>query len=355
MFKKCFAAAMLVLSLSLPAAAQDAATVIGNASKAMGADNLKTIQYSGPASDFAFGQAFTPSQPWPVFKNKTYTRTVDFEAPAYRIDRVPEPIDPQRRGGGLPPAQTQTVIFNANTPWPQQLEIWMTPSGFLRAATTNNATVKSQTMGGKKYNVVTFTGKNNAKVNGFINDQNMVEKVETLIDNPMLGDTPFEMSYTDYKDFGGVKFPTRIVQKQGGFRPRPDGHRCESNAPSEIQPPQGRGGAGARAAQPPATTSETGGRRHLILPAMQRSPSTSGLSSSSKGRRAARATAIIDEAKKLIPNKPIRYVVNTHAHFDHSRTSTFVAEGATIITIRSTSRITRRFQFAAHAQSRQAG
>ena len=43
MFKKCFAGAVLVTTLSWTAAAQDARTVIGNASKAMGADNLKTI------------------------------------------------------------------------------------------------------------------------------------------------------------------------------------------------------------------------------------------------------------------------------------------------------------------------
>jgi len=35
----------------------------------------------------------------------------------------------------------------------------------------------------------------------------------------------------------------------------------------------------------------------------------------------------------VIPNKPIKYVVNTHGHFDHSGgLRTFVAEGATIIT-----------------------
>ena len=47
----------------------------------------------------------------------------------------------------------------------------------------------------------------------------------------------------------------------------------------------------------------------------------------------ARATQIIDAAKKLIPGKPIRYVVNTHHHFDHSMgLRTFVAEGATVVT-----------------------
>ena len=46
-----------------------------------------------------------------------------------------------------------------------------------------------------------------------------------------------------------------------------------------------------------------------------------------------RASAIIAEAKKDIPNKPIKYVVNTHNHFDHSSgLRAFIAEGATIIT-----------------------
>jgi len=47
----------------------------------------------------------------------------------------------------------------------------------------------------------------------------------------------------------------------------------------------------------------------------------------------ARATQVITEAKRLIPGKPIRYVVNTHHHIDHSSgLRTFVAEGATVVT-----------------------
>jgi len=46
-----------------------------------------------------------------------------------------------------------------------------------------------------------------------------------------------------------------------------------------------------------------------------------------------RADEIIAHAKKLVPNKPIKYVINTHAHFDHAQgLRAFVAEGATIIT-----------------------
>jgi glyoxylase-like metal-dependent hydrolase (beta-lactamase superfamily II) len=47
----------------------------------------------------------------------------------------------------------------------------------------------------------------------------------------------------------------------------------------------------------------------------------------------ARSLAVISEARKLAPNKPIKYLINTHHHFDHSGgLRTYVAEGATIIT-----------------------
>ena len=46
-----------------------------------------------------------------------------------------------------------------------------------------------------------------------------------------------------------------------------------------------------------------------------------------------RSMATIAEAKRMFPNKPIKYLVNTHVHFDHSGgVRTYVAEGATIVT-----------------------
>jgi len=337
-------AALVVATFSCaPAAAQDTKAVLAGAAKALGADTLKTIEYSGNGFDFALGQAPNPNAPWPRFVDKTYTRAIDFEAGSTRMERIRLQGENPPRGGGQQPVvgeQPQTqIVMGASAPWVQQLEIWMTPHGFLRAAGSRSTTVEAQTSGGRKLNVVTFTGDNKAKVNGYINDQNLVEKVETWIDNPVLGDMLFEAVYTDYKDFGGVKFPTRIVQRQGGH-PVLDLTITDvkPNAPVTIQQPQGRGAAPAGGGAAPSSevpTQKIAEGVYLILGgyASVAVDFKDGIVIIEGPQSEARALAIIAEAKKLIPNKQIRYVVNTHHHFDHaSGLRPFAAEGATIIT-----------------------
>lgn len=323
--------------------AQDAKTVIGNASKALGVDSLKTVQYSATGYDFALGQAPNPSSPWPKFIEKSYSRSIDFEKPASRVDRVRLQGENPPHGGGQQPIVgeqpvNQTIIVNAETPWVQQLEIVLMPHGFLRAAAAKNATVEAKTVGGKKYTVVSFLGDNKAKVNGYINDQNLVERVETWIDNAFLGDMAFEAIYSDYKDAGGAKFPMHMVQKQGGY-PIFDltVTDVKANAPVTIQAPQGRGGAGGGGA--PAATQATSEKLsdgvYLILGgyAAIAIDFKDHITIVESGQSEARGQAIIAEAKRLIPNKPITYVVNTHAHIDHSSgLRAAVSEGATILT-----------------------
>jgi glyoxylase-like metal-dependent hydrolase (beta-lactamase superfamily II) len=51
------------------------------------------------------------------------------------------------------------------------------------------------------------------------------------------------------------------------------------------------------------------------------------------GQNDARGLAVMAAAKQAIPGKPVRYVVNSHPHFDHaSGLAAAVAEGATILT-----------------------
>jgi glyoxylase-like metal-dependent hydrolase (beta-lactamase superfamily II) len=343
MFKRCSIGLALAALLVWSASAQDARTVVGNASKAIGVEALKTVQYSATGLDFALGQAPNPSSPWPKFINKSYSRAINFETPASRVDRVRLQGENPPRGGGQQPVVgeqpvNQTIIVNAETPWVQQLEIVMMPHGFLRAAAAKNATSEAKTVAGKKYNVVTFLGDNKAKVNGYINEQNLVERVETWIDNAFFGDMPFEAIYTDYKDIGGAQFPMHIVQKQGGY-PIFDLNLSDvkANAAVNIQPPQGRGGAPAAAAAPAggAQSEPLGDGVYLITGgyvaiAIDMKDHITILET---GQSEARGLAVIAEAKRVIPNKPVKYVVNTHSHVDHSSgLRAAVAEGATILT-----------------------
>ena len=62
-----------------------------------------------------------------------------------------------------------------------------------------------------------FTVGGKYKMIGTINAQGQVVKVQTWIDHPIVGDMLVETTYSDYKDFGGVMFPTGILQTQDGY------------------------------------------------------------------------------------------------------------------------------------------
>src|SRR5687768_5732903 len=98
-----------------PAAAQDARGVIDAASRAMGVETLRTVQYSATGHDFAIGQSGAPGAPWPKFVNPRYTRALNFETPASRVDRVRVQGEIPPYGGGLQPIageqeQSQTIV-----------------------------------------------------------------------------------------------------------------------------------------------------------------------------------------------------------------------------------------------------
>jgi len=353
MTKKCFAALALLLGCSWIASpwqsgARDAKTVIADATKALGAENLKSIEYSGSGYDFTLGQAPNPSSPWPKFIDKTYTRLISLDPVASRMQRVRMQGENPPRGGGQQPVvgeQQQNQVVAPGSPQAATLmdDLMMSvPYAFLKAASAASDTkVSSKTVGGKKYTVLTFTALNEAPASGYLNSQGVLERVETKIDNNVLGDIPFETTFEGYKDFSGVKFPTHIVQKQGAY-PVLDLTLTDvkPNAPVSFEQQakgKGRGGAPpAPGAAPAAATSEKLGEGvYLILGgyAAIAVDMTDHIVIIEGPQSDQRAGAIIAEAKRLIPNKPIRYVVNTHSHFDHAGgLRAFVAEGATVIT-----------------------
>jgi glyoxylase-like metal-dependent hydrolase (beta-lactamase superfamily II) len=211
------------------------------------------------------------------------------------------------------------------------MEIWTTPHGFLRAASANNAT-SQQVEGGSE---VSFTVGGKYRYVGRINANNEVERVETWIDNPILGDTPVEFAYSDYRDFGGIRFPGRIVRTQGGHPVLElTVSSVVKNPELQIEVPDP-----VRSYAPPPVTVAVekladgvyylrGGSHHSV--AIDQADHVVVVEAPLDEVRSA---AVIAKVKETIPNKPIRYIVNSHVHFDHSGgLRTYVAEGATVVT-----------------------
>jgi glyoxylase-like metal-dependent hydrolase (beta-lactamase superfamily II) len=209
--------------------------------------------------------------------------------------------------------------------------MWMaSPQGLLKAA---GSTASRPVADGAEISY-TVGGRYGLRVH--INKMNQVDRAQAFLPNDVFGDMLVETTYSGYKDFGGIQFPSRIVQTQGGY-PTLDLTitGVQTNQFVDITVPDN-----VRNAPPPAAltaTSQkvaegifwiTGGSHHSLAVDMG-----DHIAVIEGPQNEARSEVAIAEIKKVIPSKPIRYIVNTHLHFDHSGgLRTYVDEGATVVT-----------------------
>jgi len=148
----------------------------------------------------------------------------------------------------------------------------------------------------------------------------------------VVGDIKVVTHYGAYRDFAGVKFPERIIQYHDG-KPTLDltVTAVRANPPVDIQVP-----AHVQSDPVPVKSEKvadgvwyiTGISAHSVLIEMK---DYLIVVEAPHGER--RAMAVMAEVKKLVPNKPIKYLVNTHHHFDHSSgVRAYASEGITIVT-----------------------
>ncbi|MCC7417693.1 MAG: MBL fold metallo-hydrolase [Acidobacteria bacterium] len=344
------AAAALMAAVPLQAAAQTDA--VSAAAEAMGVETLDSITYSGTARSGAFGQSKAIGDPMTtvnVTRITTYTRTVTFAPPASEtalVSRATGPTQPPTVPGVAP---QPPGVFNQNVSgaqaasWAQALNIWTTPWGFLKSAAANNAAPRAE--GGQQ--VVTFSPAGFRSpsgqaytVTGYINAQNLVTKVETRVEHPVAGDLLVEFEYSGYRNMSGVQVPARIVQKQAGMTtfeatiaaatPNP------ANLSELLAPPPAPAPAAAAAPAPAGAPPvdrlgegafKIGGNYQSLAIDMG-----DHILVVECGQGDARAQAVFAAARQAIPGKPIRFVVNSHPHFDHAGgLGAAVAEGATIL------------------------
>ena len=341
----------------------DARTLAQTSLEAMGGDNLTSIQYSGTTGYVAgWGQNYSPSQDWPSNQLTSYTRTIDYGAGSSREDYTLTPGTGAGgpTGGGNAPLittplegeQRRISMVSGNFAWDmqgttvvpapadaeqRQLEIWLTPHGCLKAALApgaNPIAVTRNEQGKGRIRAVSFMALGKYRVQCAINDDNLIERIQTYFPNPVVGDLYYELVLTEYEDFGGVMFPTNFHAHhdldddlEGAGVNVSGGHNSFGLTVSNLQVnvndatltvPE----AVRQATVPPVRVESqeaadgvwyVGGGTHASV-AVEFEDFITVIEAPLNEER---SLAVIAEVKELIPGKPIRYLVNTHHHWDH--------------------------------------
>ena len=363
--------------------------VLRAAAQAMGVDNLKCVTISGTGYAGKVGQNVTQDTDWPRGEPlANYSRTINYDdrSSIEQFSRKPG-MNPRswKYGtgwlGGTPLQQKeqQTFVVSENFAWHLdgegtrpipapasaelwQLDIWLNPPGFIKAAMAPGANPTAiwrwemaesgrdgaTTAGIEKVTIVSATVLGKYRVNATINRQNLIQRIQTWVPHPVLGDMNYEHEYTEWRDIGGVKFPAGWHHHDGWDDERQiptisGGHNGFGGSFSKIEP-----NVCTSAVTVPEVVRQAAAPR-VQVEAHKLADGVWLLGGSSHNSVAvefknyvavveapldeARSLAVIAETVKFVPNKPIRFVINTHAHYDHlGGLRTYLHVGATVIT-----------------------
>jgi hypothetical protein len=222
------------------------------------------------------------------------------------------------------PVRQWEYLSGIDAPEYRQLEIVLTPHGFVKAALAQGAS-PTLVPGGGPRRVVLNNVLGKYKVIGTLED-NYVHMTETWIPNPVVGDMRITHEYVEWKDFGGFKFWTEdhshmIDTNQNDNRQfRVSSARANIKvAPETFAVPQ----EVTQATRPAVRVESTqlapgvwllgGGSHNSVLVEFRDFVTVVEAPLNDE-----RSQAVVAEVRRLVPNKPIRYVVNTHYHWDHS-------------------------------------
>ena len=328
----------------------DAATALG------GADNIQadnTLTISGSGENLNLGQNSSPDAPEPILKVSEYKRSIDFARNRSRLEQVRTATV-----GNTAPAKQILCLdgdaaFNVNAAGmatrasdqaakDRRAEMFHHPIGAIRAALAQGAVVANPRKEGNA-DVVDITTADGAKLTLYVDSHTKLpSRVTTMTDNigGPLGDMVVETSFANYADTAGLKLPTRLTTKNDNYTVADiqvtanaiNDNTGDLSAPADVKSAQA----------PPAAASAmvtvepvgkglwylTGQSHHSILVEF-----ADHLVLIETPQHEVRSAAVVAKARELVPNKPIKYVINTHHHFDHSGgIRTAIAEGATIIT-----------------------
>ena len=375
----------------------DPLPILAAASKEINESALRCVTYSGVGYSGPVGQTFENAVniDWPRSEMANYTRTINWETRTSKetFDRKPGNNPASWKYGlgwiGGTPTQKnlrQTHIVNGTYAWhsdgdgppvavpPEQaeiyqLDIWLTPHGFLKAARMPGANPKalwrweqiekgrdgnvvtfgSPVSGTEKVHVVAITVLGKYRVDATINSQNLITRIKTTVNDNVLGDFNIEHESTEFVAAGNSKWPINWHSHHGWddnwkFYSESTGHNgyggkfptVQANACDDaVAVPESV--KQAQHANPAHVTVEKiadgvfllgGGPANSYMVEFRDFVAVFEAPLSEE-----RSLAVIEQVTKLAPKKPIRWLISSHPHFDHiGGIRTYNHIGATVVT-----------------------
>jgi glyoxylase-like metal-dependent hydrolase (beta-lactamase superfamily II) len=378
------------LAQQYPPGFEDPAPILAAAAKEIGEANLRCVTFSGTGYSGPVGQTFenAPNIDWLRSEMANYTRTINFETGTSKetFDRKPG-LNPAAWKYGIgwvdgTPTQKnlrQTHIVNGQYAWHMdgdgqpvavppdlaeiyQLDIWLTPHGFLKAARKPGANPRAvwrweqlekgrdgNVVAPEKVHVVGITVLGKYRVDATINSQNIITRIKTTVNEPVLGDFNIEHESTNFIQAGTSKWPiawhshhgwddnwqfaseTTGHNGYGGKFPTVQANDCGDAVPVPEPVKQ------SPAPNPARVDVEKLANGVYLLGG---GPANSYMVEFrdfvvvfEAPLNEERSLAVIEQVAKLAPNKPIRYVISSHPHFDHiGGLRTYNHIGATVVT-----------------------
>lgn len=317
---------------------------------------IKDVAREATGTAYAQGQSLQPEQP--LLARAIELQTFQDFAGGKSVTLFTQ------TGTGILPTRTRTVaidngfaynlVTKVQTPLaPPALaaarsNLRRDPAVLLLTALDRADTLRSlgeDTLDGRKHKLVTFSTADGAQVAlAFDAATGLLARVQTLADNAVLGDALGETLLSDYQELAAgtrrVKLPSHVVTKvagettqdlkygkvvvnggaAGGLLDAPQGAETVPAAPP---------GGGVVLTKVADDVYFAGGGSHNSLFVVFKDHVV--VLEAPLGEE--RSLAVLAKIEETAPGKPVRYVVPTHYHFDHSGgLRTYVAKGITIVT-----------------------
>jgi glyoxylase-like metal-dependent hydrolase (beta-lactamase superfamily II) len=237
------------------------------------------------------------------------------------------------------------------------------PAALLLTARARAETLRSmgdETVDGKRSRVITFADSDGTQIGLYFDaDTGLLAKFVTMADNAVLGDAVTETLLSDYRDVAvdsaRVRLPARVVTKVNGevtldlkysvieanTGARDDAFAAPADAETIPAAPTG-----------PVTVTKLGENAYLVGGGSHHSLAAVFddhvvVVEAPLGEE--RSLAVMAKIAETVPGKPIKYVVPTHYHFDHSGgLRTYIAKGVTVVTTPGNKAFVERLAAAPH-------